>query len=149
MFEPQRIEALQRESQQLLGRYYMQASRSELQPRIKRLIEYLLGESGAADGPRDDKSDEPRAKTGEAAATHYARRPAPGARRFAAIKAQDRRFSPVLVPKFGRSRRPPWKQSSRFAGSSASGETRTRTGDTTIFSRVLYQLSYLAVRLRG
>ena len=25
------------------------------------------------------------------------------------------------------------------------GETRTRTGDTTIFSRVLYQLSYLAV----
>ena len=60
MFEPQRIEALQRESQQLLGRYYMQASRSELQLRIKRLIEYLLGESGAADGPRDDQSDEPR-----------------------------------------------------------------------------------------
>jgi hypothetical protein len=26
----------------------------------------------------------------------------------------------------------------------ADGETRTRTGDTTIFSRVLYQLSYLA-----
>ena len=25
------------------------------------------------------------------------------------------------------------------------GETRIRTGDTTIFSRVLYQLSYLAV----
>ena len=25
------------------------------------------------------------------------------------------------------------------------GETRTRTGDTTIFSRVLYQLSYLAL----
>ena len=31
------------------------------------------------------------------------------------------------------------------AGGSRSGETRTRTGDTTIFSRVLYQLSYLAV----
>ncbi|MEA2246276.1 MAG: hypothetical protein QOH46_805, partial [Solirubrobacteraceae bacterium] len=30
-----------------------------------------------------------------------------------------------------------------------SGETRTRTGDTTIFSRVLYQLSYLAVMGRG
>jgi hypothetical protein len=29
--------------------------------------------------------------------------------------------------------------------SKANGETRTRTGDTTIFSRVLYQLSYLAV----
>ena len=27
---------------------------------------------------------------------------------------------------------------------SLDGETRTRTGDTTIFSRVLYQLSYLA-----
>jgi hypothetical protein len=27
---------------------------------------------------------------------------------------------------------------------SASGEGRIRTGDTTIFSRVLYQLSYLA-----
>ena len=29
------------------------------------------------------------------------------------------------------------------------GETRTRTGDTTIFSRVLYQLSYLARALEG
>ena len=29
------------------------------------------------------------------------------------------------------------------------GETRTRTGDTTIFSRVLYQLSYLASALEG
>src|SRR3954447_16136115 len=28
------------------------------------------------------------------------------------------------------------------------GETRTRTGDTTIFSRVLYQLSYLAMALQ-
>ncbi len=28
------------------------------------------------------------------------------------------------------------------------GETQTRTGDTTIFSRVLYQLSYLAVAAR-
>src|SRR3954469_14498071 len=32
---------------------------------------------------------------------------------------------------------------------SANGETRTRTGDTTIFSRVLYQLSYLAERGEG
>ena len=29
------------------------------------------------------------------------------------------------------------------------GETQTRTGDTTIFSRVLYQLSYLAERNPG
>ena len=31
-----------------------------------------------------------------------------------------------------------------MTGRSVHGETRTRTGDTTIFSRVLYQLSYLA-----
>jgi hypothetical protein len=37
------------------------------------------------------------------------------------------------------------RRSSRLAGTSYDGETRTRTGDTTIFSRVLYQLSYLAV----
>jgi hypothetical protein len=33
-----------------------------------------------------------------------------------------------------------FRDSRRFSN----GETRTRTGDTTIFSRVLYQLSYLA-----
>ena len=37
------------------------------------------------------------------------------------------------------------QESQRLAGGSRNGETRTRTGDTTIFSRVLYQLSYLAV----
>jgi hypothetical protein len=31
----------------------------------------------------------------------------------------------------------------------SSGEGRNRTGDTTIFSRVLYQLSYLAARGDG
>ncbi len=35
-----------------------------------------------------------------------------------------------------------------FAGN-FDGETRTRTGDTTIFSRVLYQLSYLASAAKG
>lgn len=34
-------------------------------------------------------------------------------------------------------------------GASRNGETRTRTGDTTIFSRVLYQLSYLAAATKG
>ena len=38
--------------------------------------------------------------------------------------------------------KPEIQQPSGFSGD---GETRTRTGDTTIFSRVLYQLSYLAV----
>jgi hypothetical protein len=37
---------------------------------------------------------------------------------------------------------------SGFCSRSLDGETRTRTGDTTIFSRVLYQLSYLAVVAR-
>ena len=32
----------------------------------------------------------------------------------------------------------------RHSVSGPNGETRNRTGDTTIFSRVLYQLSYLA-----
>jgi hypothetical protein len=40
-----------------MQRYYLQASRSEIQPRIKRLIEYLLGDADAADRPRDDESD--------------------------------------------------------------------------------------------
>jgi hypothetical protein len=34
------------------------------------------------------------------------------------------------------------------AGLGTDGETRTRTGDTTVFSRVLYQLSYLALLRR-
>ena len=43
-----------------MQRYYLQASRSEIQPRIKRLIEYLLGEADAADGARDDEAERPR-----------------------------------------------------------------------------------------
>jgi hypothetical protein len=39
----------------------------------------------------------------------------------------------------------------RAAGrtSSRSGEGRNRTGDTTVFSRVLYRLSYLAAWING
>ena len=41
---------------------------------------------------------------------------------------------------------PCWpSQKPRRRAKNSDGETRTRTGDTTIFSRVLYQLSYLAV----
>jgi integrase len=43
-----------------MQRYYLQASRSEIQPRIKRLIEYLLGEGDVAGGTRDDASGGPR-----------------------------------------------------------------------------------------
>src|SRR5258705_13097614 len=43
-----------------------------------------------------------------------------------------------------RQRRP-----SERRGARVYGETRTRTGDTTIFSRMLYQLSYLAEREEG
>ena len=42
-------------------------------------------------------------------------------------------------------RAPPTTEKADLQGVSADGETRIRTGDTTIFSRVLYQLSYLAV----
>jgi integrase len=40
-----------------MKRYYLQASRSEIQPRITRLIEYLLGDADAADRSRDGESD--------------------------------------------------------------------------------------------
>jgi hypothetical protein len=40
---------------------------------------------------------------------------------------------------------PALTQKARLCRLFLDGETRTRTGDTTIFSRVLYQLSYLAV----
>ena len=41
------------------------------------------------------------------------------------------------------------QESPQEQGNQGDGETRTRTGDTTIFSRVLYQLSYLAERAEG
>ena len=40
-----------------MQRYYMQASRSEIQPRIKRLVPYLLGEAGMTDGAQDAIGD--------------------------------------------------------------------------------------------
>ena len=40
-----------------------------------------------------------------------------------------------------------WSARSAGRTSSGDGEGRNRTGDTTVFSRVLYQLSYLARRL--
>ncbi len=45
--------------------------------------------------------------------------------------------------------RAPREKGKRLAarGEAKDGETRNRTGDTTIFSRVLYQLSYLAERV--
>ena len=43
----------------------------------------------------------------------------------------------------------PHTKKALFCRAVSDGETRTRTGDTTIFSRVLYQLSYLAVGEKG
>jgi len=40
-----------------MQRYYMQASRSEIQPGIKRLVEYLLGEAGMTDAADDATGD--------------------------------------------------------------------------------------------
>jgi hypothetical protein len=42
----------------------------------------------------------------------------------------------------------PIARQSNCAASRLDGEGQNRTADTTIFSRVLYQLSYLAGRLR-
>jgi integrase len=36
-----------------MQRYYLQASRSEIEPRIKRLVEYLLGDAGASRDTRN------------------------------------------------------------------------------------------------
>ena len=40
-------------------------------------------------------------------------------------------------------------EAARYAAALGNGEGRNRTGDTTIFSRVLYQLSYLAAGADG
>ena len=128
-----------------MQRYYLQASRSEIQPRIKRLIEYLLGEAGR-DGvgrPRR-RIDGREAKTDEATATRKrATRPSvPGdSRQFRHKIALSR----VLVPEIRLSPQAAAEAKyQRVCSYFRDGETRTRTGDTTIFSRVLYQLSYLA-----
>ena len=55
----------------------------------------------------------------------------------------DRRYKVIEVQGSGVPKTP------RLAGTSENGEGRNRTGDTTIFSRVLYQLSYLAARADG
>jgi hypothetical protein len=81
-------------------------------------------------------------KTSEGTAAPAARHAHPGAGRFTPIQAQvhavcaRNRLSPEAAEQM---------KYLALAATSADGETRTRTGDTTIFSRVLYQLSYLAV----
>ena len=51
---------------------------------------------------------------------------------------------PILGPNPVPHGLPDKRQNYRDSRNFCDGETRTRTGDTTIFSRVLYQLSYLA-----
>jgi hypothetical protein len=62
--------------------------------------------------------------------------------------ASKRRFGRLLAQVAASGALPAESRNRRFAGRSVSGETGTRTRDTTIFSRVLYQLSYLAVARR-
>ena len=59
--------------------------------------------------------------------------------------ARKCRFGHLLAQKNPSPRGAVRAGSAHFPGLVSSGETQTRTGDTTIFSRVLYQLSYLAV----
>src|SRR3954453_23498608 len=54
-----------------------------------------------------------------------------------------------IGPGIDRCAQPSRMRKAPLAGPFCDGETRTRTGDTTIFSRVLYQLSYLAEREEG
>ena len=56
------------------------------------------------------------------------------------------RHGQLTAPGLCRSRR--GRGSPSVPGESRDGETRNRTEDTTIFSRVLYQLSYLALGAR-
>ncbi len=102
---------------------------AQLQQRVKR-------EHGRA-------FDTPRPAGARAALRHHQRTPREGA---------GAQFRPRVGPRghLGRVGRLEGRAdrrggSERLAGGSRNGETRTRTGDTTIFSRVLYQLSYLAV----
>jgi hypothetical protein len=81
-------------------------------------------------------------KTSEGTATPATGHAHLGARRFTSIQAQVHAFCARNRPS------PEAAEQMKYlalAATSGSGETRTRTGDTTIFSRVLYQLSYLAV----
>ena len=57
--------------------------------------------------------------------------------------------SAAVAPKSKLSAAKPAETVQPFAGALQNGEGRNRTGDTTIFSRVLYQLSYLAAREDG
>jgi hypothetical protein len=71
----------------------------------------------------------------------------PGAQTLNQLQAKGREKD--VVRKTGHPERPSACVSpdpnEHIAGIFRDGETQTRTGDTTIFSRVLYQLSYLAV----
>ena len=80
--------------------------------------------------------------------------------RWASREARGRAFLVAATDMRGRGRQSPVHGRkvvmAREAGRlRASGEGRTRTGDTPVFSRVLYQLSYLAAgggqssRMRG
>src|SRR3954469_11605781 len=71
-------------------------------------------------------------------ATRDVRAPVPGASR------RLRHRITVLCPSSRPTADLQGSENPAFTATSGSGETRTRTGDTTIFSRVLYQLSYLA-----
>ena len=84
-------------------------------------------------------------KTSEGTAAPAARHAHLGARRFTSIQAQVHAFCARRHPS------PEAAEQMKYlalTGTSGNGETRTRTGDTTIFSRVLYQLSYLAAAAR-
>ena len=78
----------------------------------------------------------PRARRARAAPRRSDR--APNGRRKGDGAPRGRAIGPLATSR-------PARRNRSLCRASRNGETRTRTGDTTIFSRVLYQLSYLAL----
>ena len=107
---------------------------------------FLVSETPRGGGPRALSTGVSRRARGRSFSTPL------GPEEWAAccpIWASKSRFWRLLAQIDAISRREPSTRSCCCAGLLADGETRTRTGDTTIFSRVLYQLSYLALAARS
>jgi hypothetical protein len=79
-----------------MQRYYVQASRSEIQPRIKHLVEYLLGEANtirdAGNTAGDGEPETCRAETDEAIPSPEARQTGVRAQEITRTQAQVHAF---------------------------------------------------------
>ena len=106
--------------------------------RSATLARRVVGMCDSNSGDHDGESGRPGADTRP---TGHVQR-LPGITVVSARQAQIGRSQAQIENRIQHAGKPANQLPSGIAGD---GETRTRTGDTTIFSRVLYQLSYLAV----